>query len=163
MHPLLAKQLKRAAGETAGKEPRSFPPPWNQFLALVDEAFGVDRDIAQRSLQLASQEMSAIVGYADKLLDNGPFTSEQLQWVQTIRRQGEHLLTILNDLLDPSKIEANKLQIEMIPCNPRQIVNEAVSLMRVRAGRRTCNAKSIISVRFRERSSLIQLVCGKSC
>jgi signal transduction histidine kinase len=77
--------------------------------------------------------MSAILGYADMLLDNGEFLGEQMEWIQTIRHQGEHLLTILNDILDLSKIEANKLQIEVISCSPCQIVNEAVSLMRVRA------------------------------
>jgi signal transduction histidine kinase/DNA-binding NarL/FixJ family response regulator len=204
MYPLLAKQLKRACGDGAGNEPASFPPPWDRFLAMVDEAyvaFGVDRDIVERSMQLASEEleernrqllmknqellkveqdlrkshedlekrvtertaamramveqakaasrakseflanmsheirtpMSAILGYADILLDNGQFTRDQMEWIQTIRHQGEHLLTILNDILDLSKIEANKLQIEVIPCSPCQIVNEAVSLMRVRA------------------------------
>ncbi|HEX4056046.1 MAG TPA: ATP-binding protein [Tepidisphaeraceae bacterium] len=77
--------------------------------------------------------MAAILGYADMLLDKGQFNSEQLEYIQTIRRQGEHLLTILNDILDLSKIEANKIQIERLACSPCQIVNESVSLMRVRA------------------------------
>jgi signal transduction histidine kinase/CheY-like chemotaxis protein/HPt (histidine-containing phosphotransfer) domain-containing protein len=77
--------------------------------------------------------MGAILGYADMLLDTGRFVGEQLEWMHLIRRQGEHLLTILNDILDLSKIEADKLQVERIACDPCRIVNEAISLMRVRA------------------------------
>jgi len=77
--------------------------------------------------------MTAILGYADMLLDPHQSPSDRLDHVQTVRRNAEHLLTILNDILDLSKIEAGRLDLECIPAQPRQIVTEVLSLMRVRA------------------------------
>jgi PAS domain S-box-containing protein len=77
--------------------------------------------------------MTAVIGYADLLLDPGTSPSERLDHVLTIRRNGEHLLSILNDILDLSRIEAGKLAVEAVQCSPSQIIVDVVSLMRVRA------------------------------
>jgi signal transduction histidine kinase/CheY-like chemotaxis protein len=77
--------------------------------------------------------MTAVQGYADLLLDPELSPEDRLGHVQTIRRNGEHLLSILNDILDISKIEAGKMDLESIPCSPWRIVAEVTSLMRERA------------------------------
>ncbi len=77
--------------------------------------------------------MTAILGYAENLLDPEFSQSERLNAVHTIRRNGEHLLEIINDILDLSKIEAGKLQLERLPCSPIQVVANVQSLMKVRA------------------------------
>jgi signal transduction histidine kinase/ActR/RegA family two-component response regulator len=76
--------------------------------------------------------MTAILGYADLMLDEnvGRTTREH---VAVIKRSGEHLLKVIGDILDLSKIEAGKLQIEPTRCSPVQLVAEVVSLMRPRA------------------------------
>jgi PAS domain S-box-containing protein len=76
--------------------------------------------------------MTAILGFAEVLLGS-PQQPGQIEAAQTIKRNGEHLLTLINDILDLSKIEAGKLAIEPTPCSPVAIVTEVVSLMQVRA------------------------------
>jgi signal transduction histidine kinase/HPt (histidine-containing phosphotransfer) domain-containing protein/ActR/RegA family two-component response regulator len=77
--------------------------------------------------------MTAILGYADLLLDPDLDAGESLNCIQTIRRNGRHLLAVINDILDLSKIEAGKMQVERIPCSPCHVLAEVASLMRVRA------------------------------
>ncbi|MFQ5424875.1 MAG: histidine kinase dimerization/phospho-acceptor domain-containing protein, partial [Phycisphaerae bacterium] len=76
--------------------------------------------------------MTAILGFAENLLEPDQTDAERLNAVQTIRRNGEYLLGIINDILDLSKIEAGKMAIERIACKPCEIIAEVVSLVRVR-------------------------------
>ncbi len=77
--------------------------------------------------------MTAILGFAENLLDPDQPLSEKLNAVHTIRRNGELLLQIINDILDISKIEAGKLEVERIRCSPVQLIAEVKALMQVRA------------------------------
>ncbi|MFQ5429703.1 MAG: PAS domain S-box protein, partial [Phycisphaerae bacterium] len=77
--------------------------------------------------------MTAILGFSETLLDTDLSDADRIDAVRTIQQNGEHLLAIINDILDISKVEAGKLEIETIPFSPFQIVAEARSLMRVRA------------------------------
>lgn len=77
--------------------------------------------------------MTAIMGYADLLLDAKVTAEERRSHIQTIRRNGDHLLSILNDVLDISKIEAGKMTFEAVPCSPASIIVDVASMMRVRA------------------------------
>jgi signal transduction histidine kinase/DNA-binding response OmpR family regulator len=79
--------------------------------------------------------MTAILGFAESL-DSELSEAERREAVSTIRRNGEHLLQIINDILDISKIEAGKLEMQTATCSPCQIVSEVASLMRVRAERK---------------------------
>jgi len=76
--------------------------------------------------------MTAILGYAEILHANAR-TEEDIECSRTIKRNGDHLLGIINDILDLSKIEAGKLSVERVPCSPATIVADTASLMRVRA------------------------------
>jgi len=78
--------------------------------------------------------MTAIIGFADLL--ESEFLKDASQTthaIQTIRSNANLLLTIINDVLDMSKIDAGKMMVEQIRFSPSQIVEEAVSLMRPRA------------------------------
>jgi len=76
--------------------------------------------------------MTAILGYTDILAESAT-RSEQQEAIQTIKRNGKHLLDVINDILDLSKIEADKLQVECLPTSPLAILADVTSLMRVRA------------------------------
>jgi len=77
--------------------------------------------------------MTAILGFTENLLDPDLSDSEKLNAVYTVRRNGKHLLQLINDILDISKIEAGKLEVEHIRCSPVQLVADVQSLMQVRA------------------------------
>jgi len=77
--------------------------------------------------------MTAILGFAENLLDPTLSTEERTSAVRTIRRSSEHLLQIINDVLDMSKIEAGKLLLERKPCSPFATVADVESLIRVQA------------------------------
>ncbi len=85
--------------------------------------------------------LTAILGYSELLLEDGEIGSNphrRLDTVRTIQRNGEHLLAVINDILDLSKIEAGKMTIERIPVSPIEVITEVISLMQVRA-----NAKNL--------------------
>jgi signal transduction histidine kinase/CheY-like chemotaxis protein len=80
--------------------------------------------------------MTAILGYID-LLDNPDNITENPELfpesIRTIRSNAQHLLTILNDILDMSKIEAGRMTIESISTSPVDLVEEVASILRTRA------------------------------
>ena len=76
--------------------------------------------------------MTAILGFADVLLRSATET-QTVDFAKIIKRNGEHLLNIINDILDLSRIEAGKQAIELHVCSPRDIAAEVVSTMKVRA------------------------------
>lgn len=72
--------------------------------------------------------MTAVIGYADLLLEPGVTDDQRCDHVSRIRRSGEHLLGVINDLLDASKIEAGAMAIESVPCSVRQIADDVKSM-----------------------------------
>ncbi|WP_417379749.1 response regulator [Gimesia sp.] len=80
--------------------------------------------------------MTAILGYTElleleaKSLQLPELISDSLD---TIKRNGGHLMELINDILDLSKIEAGKLDVESILCSPQTIVEEVLELVQVRA------------------------------
>ncbi len=85
--------------------------------------------------------IAAILGYADLLLEENAGRATQ-QHVVVIQRNGEHLLELINDILDLSKVEAGKMQIEQTRCSPCELLAEVVSLMRVRADAKQLKLKT---------------------
>jgi PAS domain S-box-containing protein len=89
--------------------------------------------------------MTAILGFAEMLTNSieccttchehqtCPTRVQNKENIKVIQRNGEHLLGLINDVLDLSKVEAGKMEVERVACSPVQIVEETVSLMRVRA------------------------------
>ncbi len=77
--------------------------------------------------------MTAILGYSDLLLEPDIDDEQRIDCVQTVRRNGEQLLRIINDILDLSKLEAGKFEIESLRVDPRSIARDALDLLAVRA------------------------------
>lgn len=80
--------------------------------------------------------MTAIMGYTELLaeIESDPLQREQrLDFIGTIRRNGEHLLALINDILDVSKIEAGKMTVERVATHPAELLREVQELMFVKA------------------------------
>lgn len=79
--------------------------------------------------------LTAILGFADVLLESGDIGKapvERVEAIDTIRRNGAHLVSLINDLLDLSKIEAGKFQVEHLPCSLHRLIIDLNQLMQVR-------------------------------
>ncbi len=80
--------------------------------------------------------MTAILGFAELLRSEGDMSKappKRVEAIDTIIRNGNYLLQLINDILDLSKIEAGRLEIERIECSPAEIISDVVSLVKVRA------------------------------
>jgi CheY-like chemotaxis protein/HPt (histidine-containing phosphotransfer) domain-containing protein len=77
--------------------------------------------------------MSAILGFAARLLNNNQDETGRVECVNIIQRNALHLLELINEILDLSKIEALQMKVERIDCNIPDLVSDIFSLMRPRA------------------------------
>ena len=79
--------------------------------------------------------LNAILGFTELLrrgADEGD-EAERRDYLDTIHCSGKHLLALINDILDLSKIEVGRLEVECIRCSPHEVIASVISLLRVRA------------------------------
>ncbi len=77
--------------------------------------------------------LNGILGFTEILLRTTANPRRRTgRFSSTIRNSGQHLLALINDVLDLSKIEAGQLLVESLPCSPHQVIAETVSILRVR-------------------------------
>ncbi len=77
--------------------------------------------------------ITAILGYTDLLLEPHLPEPERQDYLRTIRRNGRMLSDLIDNILDITKIEAGKLEVDRITCSPWQILADVAALMQVRA------------------------------
>ena len=80
--------------------------------------------------------MTAILGFSEMLTQEGDLSKappRRVEIINTIRRNGQHLLQVINDVLDVSKIEAGAMTVERIPFELPRIIADVISLMGERA------------------------------
>ncbi len=111
--------------------------------------------------------LTSILGYADLLSHPAASAAEVADSVATIKNAGSHLLTIINDVLDLSKIEAGKMTVEKISFSPSCLIGEVLSVLQPAAQTKglALNARSagpipkhIVSDPVRVRQILMNLV-----
>jgi len=88
--------------------------------------------IANMSHELRTP-LNAILGYGQILLRDETLSKNQRQNIAVMRTSGEHLLTLINDILDIAKIEAGKLKLEFGPTDLRALITNAAAMLRAKA------------------------------
>ena len=76
--------------------------------------------------------MTAILGYTE-ILQERLERREDAEIAETIHRNGEYLLRLVNDILDLSKIEAGRMHVDLSDCLLRRILSDVISLVQIRA------------------------------
>src|SRR5690606_23412064 len=95
----------------------------------------LEKELARNSAQAKSQflanmsheirtPLAAIIGYGETLLDPDLNEAEKRGSAETVVRSGRHLLDLVNDILDHSKIDANKLDVELLNVNLPELLDE---------------------------------------
>lgn len=77
--------------------------------------------------------LNAVLGFSHLMRSAPEVTAEQKENLDIIARSGEHLLSLINNVLDISKIESGRVELEKAPVDPRQLVQGIASLMYVQA------------------------------
>ena len=160
--PLLLEQQIIGVLVVWRQEPGRFAPEVVNLLqtfgtqsALAIQNARLFRELADKSRQLeaASQHKSeflanmshelrtplnAIIGFSEVLAEKmfGDINDKQAEYLQDILESGRHLLSLINDILDLSKIEAGRMELELAEFDLPQAIENALTLVRERALRR---------------------------
>lgn len=114
---------------------------WDVTVKKNEEFLRQERDLHEAAnkaksvlLANASHELrtplAAIIGFSEALLRNSSLTNQNRKDVQSIYRQGHYMISLVNDLLDLSKIETDRLYIQKAPMNPGVEIEESLSAIR---------------------------------
>jgi GAF domain-containing protein len=144
------------------RAPGEFPPEAVEVLktfatqsALAIQNARLFREIADKSAQLEAASrhkseflanmshelrtpLNAIIGFSEVLVDRmfGELNEKQDEYLKDIYASGQHLLSLINDILDLSKIEAGRMELEVADFDLPSAIDNALTLVRERATRR---------------------------
>ena len=156
------------------KAPGEFPPEVVDVLrtfatqsALAIQNARLFREIADKSRQLEAASrhkseflanmshelrtpLNAIIGFSEVLAERmfGDVNDKQAEYLQDILESGRHLLSLINDILDLSKIEAGHMELEPADFDLPSAIDNALTLVRERATRRGITLGSTIDERL---------------
>src|SRR5256712_4436326 len=136
-------------------------------VRLFKELEASNREIAEKSRQLevACQHKSeflanmshelrtplnAVIGFSEVLTDRmfGELNEKQEEYLKDIYASGTHLLSLINDILDLSKIEAGRMELELTDFHLPTAIVKALILVRERAGRRSITLQMSVDERL---------------
>jgi signal transduction histidine kinase len=96
--------------------------------------------------------LNAIIGFAEVLSERmfGDLNEKQDEYLKDIHASGQHLLSLINDILDLSKIEAGRMELEVTEFDLPMTIDNALMLVRERAGRRSIALHMTVDERLGE-------------
>ncbi|MEX1001575.1 MAG: response regulator [Crocinitomicaceae bacterium] len=93
-----------------------------------DLAYTKERFLANMSHEMRTP-MNAISGFTEQIAQ-GPLNKQQREQIEMVQKSADHLLYLINEILDFSKLQANHLELELIGFNPRELITDLKELMR---------------------------------
>ena len=128
------------------------------FLEIEDKSRQLEAASQHKSEFLANMShelrtpLNAIIGFSDVLLQGmfGDMTEKQTEYLQDILASGQHLLSLINDILDLSKIEAGRMDLDLAEFDLPSAIDDALLLMRERASRRGLTLERQVDERLGE-------------
>jgi signal transduction histidine kinase len=115
------------------------------FLEIADQSRRLEVASQHKSEFLANMShelrtpLNAIIGFSEVLSERmfGELNEKQEEYLKDIHASGTHLLSLINDILDLSKIEAGRMELELSDFDLPAAIDNALMLVRERAGRRS--------------------------
>ena len=106
---------------------------------LANEASKAKSDFLANMSHEIRTPLNGILGFTDMLRRDGNVIgeAERKEWLDVVHQSGQHLLQLINNILDLSKVEADQLDVEQMQCKPMEILSDLVSVMRVQASEKT--------------------------
>ncbi len=145
-----------------GDELEALGDEFNNMARQLQESYAdLERRVQERTrdLQIANRHkteflanmshelrtpLNAIIGFSEVLQERmfGELNGKQAEYINDIHSSGRHLLSLINDILDLSKIEAGRMELEITTFHLPTAIDNALTLMRERAGRNHINLKA---------------------
>ena len=96
--------------------------------------------------------LNAIIGFSEVLTDRmfGDLNEKQEEYLKDIYASGTHLLSLINDILDLSKIEAGRMELELTNFDLPTAIDNALMLIQERAGRLSITLQRYVDERLGE-------------
>jgi len=122
----LAAELKLSVDDIARKN------------ALLEDSSRMKSEFLANMSHELRTPLNAIIGFSEVLRDGllGPLAAKQREYVNDIFESGQHLLALINDILDLSKIEAGRLELELAPVTLEPLLRNCLAVVRERASSR---------------------------
>jgi len=95
--------------------------------------------------------LNAVIGFSDVLLEGmfGELNEKQTEYLQDILSSARHLLSLINDILDLSKVEAGRMELDLSDVDVRQVIDDVLMLIRERASRAGITLEHVLDERVR--------------
>jgi signal transduction histidine kinase len=112
--------------------------------ALTDASKAKSAFLANVSHELRTP-LNSVIGFSELMSDPnfGELSTRQREFLSDIRDSGEHLLALINDILDLSKIEAGKLEVHREDANVEELVRDSVTMLRPQAGKKRLHLETL--------------------
>ncbi|MBV8123743.1 MAG: response regulator, partial [Paucibacter sp.] len=111
----------------------------NEVLELRNKELASANNAKTEFLSMMSHELrtplNAVIGFSEILMEgiDGPLSPRQTEFLGHINSSGQHLLSLINDILDLAKIEAGKFEIELAPLDLDALLSDALGVVSERA------------------------------